>query len=126
MLHLFNVDVRLVEAVEENNSRRTVGIQLIDQCYGISQVVTQFHDDRNAYRFFDVAENINVTLFKRTVCILYVRLQSQNIDLYRIGSGFFYLFGKVYPFGITVTVNAGNDRNRAYLFAFFYQSQIFG
>ena len=40
----------------------------------------------NAYRFFDVAENINVTLFKRTVCILYVRLQSQNIDLYRIGS----------------------------------------
>ena len=72
-----------------------------------------------------MAQDVDMTLFKRTVSILYVGLQSKDIDFQSICSCLFYLSGKLNPVCILIAVNAGNDRNVTDFLGFFNQIQIF-
>ena len=60
MSHFFNIDIRLVEAVEHDYRRRTVSIKLVDESNRVGKIVSQFHDDRNIDRFLDVAQDIDI------------------------------------------------------------------
>ena len=69
--------------------------------------------------FFDVAQDVDVALLESTVCVLYISLQSKDIDLQSVCAGFFYLFGKFNPISILIAVDTGNDRNVTNFLALF-------
>ena len=125
MCHLFDVDVRLVEAVEQDDGRGSVGIELLDEGHGVGQVAAQLHDDGDADGLLDVPQDVDVLLFEAAVGVLRVGLQGQDVNLQSIGSGLFDLLGEFGPSGVLITVDAGYDGYVAHLLALADEVEVF-
>ena len=95
----------------------------MDQGRNITEVLTQFDDNRNRYTLLDITDDTSIQLFyiRNTLQICF---HEKDVQFQGIGTSLFNLTGEICPGIRFVTVHTGNDRNRTQLFRLPDQIQI--
>ena len=69
----FDIDVRLVGAVEQHNGSRAVTVQSLDEVHGVGDVGAEFHDYRDPDDASHGREDLGVASFELAVGVIFRR-----------------------------------------------------
>src|SRR5208337_3561573 len=109
--HLFQIKIRLIEAVEDNDAVGARLRQTPGEVGARGEVGAKLNRDGNADVLADSAHQVAVAVLELLRCDVGIGGNVEDVQLQRVGARLLHVLGVAYPSAGRAAVQAGDDRN---------------